>query len=116
MNTILRLIGLAVVIAVGYWAYHTLSTGRNEPGKLAKDAVESAKDAWRIVSGEGAQHGQKLGGSCSIGANCKGYRGPARGGNTCCKDTCATLVLDYMGVYMCPAQCKSTPGAQPGSC
>ena len=55
MRTILKLIGLIVPIAVGYWAYHTLSKGRNEPGKLAKDAVESAKDAWRIVSGEGAE-------------------------------------------------------------
>ena len=61
MRTILKLIGLAVAIAVGYWAYETFSTGRNEPGKLAKDAIESAKDAWRIVSGEGAQRGQKLG-------------------------------------------------------
>ena len=116
MRTILKLIGLVVAIALGYWAYETLSTGRNEPGKLAKDAVESAKDAWRIVSGEGAQHGQKLGGSCSIGADCKGYRCAAQGGNTCCKGTCTTLVKDYTGVYMCPARCKPSPIAQPGTC
>ena len=88
----------------------------NEPGKLAKDAVEFAKDAGRIVSGEGTQHGQKLGGSCSIGADCKGYREPGQSGNACCKGTCTTLVKDYAGVYFCPAECKYGPIAKPGSC
>ena len=116
MRTILKLIGLAVAIAVGYWAYETLSTGRNEPGKLAKDAVEFTKDAGRIVSGEGTKRGQDKGGSCTVGPDCEGYRGPAQGGNTCCKGTCTTLVKDYTGVYFCPAECKSGPIAKPGSC
>ncbi len=110
------LVGLAFVIAVGYRAYDSRTPIRDVPGKIVKDVVDFGKDAGRIISGEATQHGQVIGGSCSVGLDCKGYRGPARGGNTCCKGTCATLRKDYLGVYACPAQCKSGPAASPGSC
>ena len=116
MRTILKLIGLAVAIAVGYWVYESLSTARDVPGKVVKDVVEFTKDAVRIVSGEGTKHGQDKGGSCTVGPDCKGYRGPGQSGNACCKGTCTTLVKDYAGVYFCPAECKSGPIAKPGSC
>ena len=116
MKKILMLIGLAFVIAAGYRAYESHTRIQDIPVKLVKDAVEYWKDMGRIISGEGTRHGQELGGSCSIGPDCKGYRGPARGGNTCCIGACATLRLDYMGVYSCPAACKSGPAERPGSC
>jgi len=116
VKNILMLIGLAFAIAVVYRVYESPSSARDVPGKLVKDAVESGKDIGRIISGEGTKHGQELGRSCSVGPDCKGYRGPARGGNTCCRDTCATLRKDYKGVYSCPAACKSSPVARPGSC
>ena len=116
MKKVLILIVLIVVIAAGYRAYESHTPIRDIPGKLVKDVVEFGKDMGRIISGEGTKHGQEIGGSCSIGPDCKGYRGPARGGNTCCKGTCTTLRKDYLGVYVCPAQCKSGPAARPGSC
>ena len=48
----MKLIGLAVAIAVGYWVYESLSSARDVPGKVVKDVVEFTKDAVRIVSGE----------------------------------------------------------------
>jgi hypothetical protein len=116
MKKILMLIGLAFVIAVGYRAYDSHTPIRDVPGKIVNDVVNFGKDAGRIISGEATQHGQEIGGFCSIGLDCKGYRGPARGGNTCCIGACATLRLDYTGVYSCPAACKSSPIARPGSC
>jgi len=116
VRKILMLIGLAFVIAVGYRVYESPSSARDVPGKLVKDVVEFGKDIGRIMSGEETKHGQEIGSSCSVGLDCKGYRGPARGGTTCCKGTCATLRKDYAGVYFCPTECKSGPAARPGSC
>jgi len=110
------LIGLAFVIAVLYQAYYSHTPFQDIPGKIVKHVVDIGKDAGRIISGEATQHGQVIGGSCTIGLDCKGYRGPARGGNTCCAGRCTALRKDYMGVYTCPAQCKSAPAANLGSC
>ncbi len=116
MKKILMLIGLAFVIAMAYQAYYSHTPFQDIPGKIVKGVVNFGKDAGRVFSGEATQHGQEIGGSCSVGPDCKGYRGPARGGNTCCNGACATLLKDYKGVYSCPARCKSDPAASPGSC
>ena len=60
---------------------------------------------------------KQLGGSCVVPTDCAGANLDVFSpGVTCCAGTCQNKKRDWFGSWYCPAECKSSIGAQPGSC
>ena len=81
--------------------------------------INTTQDALRVVSGKPTQHGKPLGGSCTVGTDCRGYIVPVgspNAGVACCKGKCVATKKDYLGVSWCPHTCKKGPFAKKGSC
>jgi hypothetical protein len=114
VRTTYGLLGLVALVALGiggYFAYQAFSG-------FWKKSAEVTQDTGNFLSGKPTQYGAELGGSCKVGADCKGYTSALaeKGGIACCEGSCAQTVKDFMNVWYCPRECKGWLGAPGGSC
>ena len=95
----------------GYYLYTYLAGG------LVK-AKEVAADTGNFLSGKPTVNGAELGGSCNVGADCKGYVSAfnEKGGTACCNGRCTQTQKDFTNVWWCPNECKGWFAAPGGTC
>jgi hypothetical protein len=105
---LIAVVGLGVG---GYFLYTSFASG------LIK-AKEVAADTGNFLSGKPTVNGAELGGSCNVGADCKGYVSAfnQQGGTACCNGRCTQTQKDFTNVWWCPNECKGWFAAPGGTC
>lgn len=80
--------------------------------------VRTAKDGFNFFTGQPTQYGSEIDGRCTVGTDCQGYTlpGSRQPGTACCGGSCQRTKKDYAGLNWCPAACKKSLLAPPGSC
>jgi neutral ceramidase len=56
------------------------------------------------------------GASCRRHEDCAGFAGLGRRGVACCAGRCTGMKRDYVGIWWCPAECRASLFAAPGTC
>lgn len=114
IRTARTLVVIAVLAAIGAGGYVAWTTFASAWLKT----VQVATDTGNFLAGRPTENGADLGGSCRVGADCKGFMSALakESGTACCAGTCTATVRDFTNVAYCPAECRGWFAAPLGTC